>query len=293
MLAYVSKHAHIHTRTRYEGQDLSGLRLYGYEAADLVAHQLLAILLQVSIDGGHDIVTWDRLLVHFTVLVALLDLVAGVAQVDMVAFLSAEVLFTRRFNPCLSGIVARTVFSRMLVDIILVYFRDIAKKVASGIDRIVADAADLSPESRKVILQFCEFHVGLRLNLLEHDNALVTDLAPVLGVFSHLLPDEIRLHFQGGRQHQGVERLDLTRSDQYVVSDFVRDYYLPVPVINYPSGRIDDIIDHRVVGCIDLVLVVYDLDIEQLAKDDGSNHHQAYQQGSAAVVTFYRHGSGD
>ena len=57
----------------------------------------------------------------------------------------------------------------MLLDVGLVHLGDVAEKVSSCIDRIVTDASDLALESRKLILDFREFHIGRGRNLLEHD----------------------------------------------------------------------------------------------------------------------------
>ena len=207
----------------------------------------------------------------------------------MVAFFSAKVLFPGRFDTGLSGIVSGTVFVRMGLDILLVHFGNISKKVSAGVHRVVPDTPDLSPESGEIVLEFSELHVGFRLDLLEHHDALVADLFPVPFVLGHLVPDEIGAYVQGGRKHQGVERGDLPGSYEDVISDLVADYYLPVAVVDDAPGGVDDIVDHRVVRCVDLVLVFDDLDIEQLAEQDGGDHHQSDQHDAAPVVTFCRH----
>ena len=209
----------------------------------------------------------------------------------MVALLSSQVLFPRRLDAGLPGIIAGTIFSGMGLDVFLVHFGDIAEQVASGVDRVVTDASHLSPEAREIVLEFGELHVGFGLYLLEHDHALVADLLLVLLVFGHLVPYEVGTHVERGSQEQGVELFHLPRSDQDVVGHLVADNYLSVTVVDYSPGRVDDVVDHRIVRRIDLVLVVDDLDVEQFAEDDGGGHHQSYQKDAAPVVTFCRHSS--
>ena len=248
-------------------------------------------MLQLGVDGRDNVVAGNSLLDEFSILESLLDLVPGVAQVDVVALFSPQLLFPGRLDAGFAGIVARPVLSRMLLDVLLVDLRDVSQKVSSRIERIVADASDLSPEPREVVLDLGELHVGLGLDLLEHHHALVADLPSVPGIFSHLVPDEIGGHPQRIGKHQGVERGDLFRSDQDVIGNLVSDNDLPVPVVDYASGGVDDVIDHRVVGRVDLVLVLDDLDVEQLPHDDGGSDHQSNDQFPAS--TFCRHRSAD
>ena len=85
----------------------------------------------------------DGLLVELAVLVGLLDLVLGVAQEDVVSLLAAEVLLAGRLDAGLAGIVAGAVLARMAVHEFLVHLGHVAEEVAAGVDRIVADAAEL------------------------------------------------------------------------------------------------------------------------------------------------------
>ena len=288
VLAEVRQHADVDTGARHQRQDLPGLRLDGHEAAHLVVHQPLSILLEVGIDRGHYVVAGNGFLVELSVAVALFYLVAGVAKVDVVAFLTAQVLLAGCLYAGFPGIVSRTVLPGMLVDVVLVDFRDVAQEVAAGIDGVVADASGLALETREIVLQFGELHVGLGLDLLEHHHALVADLPLVLLIFGHLRPDEVGGHLQHAGEHEGVELLDLPGGNQDVIGHLVAHDYLPVAVVDYPPGRVDDVIDHRVVGRVDLVLVVYDLDVEQLRQDDGGHYHQADKQLSASTVGRHR-----
>lgn len=80
VLADVRQHAHIDSWTGHKCEDFSCLRFDRHEAPDLVSHQLLAVLLQIRVDRGVDVVSRYGFLVHLSVFVALLDLVAGVAK---------------------------------------------------------------------------------------------------------------------------------------------------------------------------------------------------------------------
>ena len=117
VLADVGQHLHVYAGAGYHGKNLTGRRLYGHETADLVFHEHLAVLLEFGVDGGDDVLSWNGLLVFESVLVAGLSLVMGVAQIDVVAFLAAEILFPGGFDAGLAGIVARTVVLRMVPDV--------------------------------------------------------------------------------------------------------------------------------------------------------------------------------
>ena len=235
-----------------------------------------------------DVVSRDGLLVHLPVLVALLYLVAGVAQVDVVAFLTSEFHLPGGLYAGLSGVVSGTIFTGMPLDVVGVHLGDVAEQVATGVDRIVAYASGLPPESREVVLKLGEPHVGLRLYLLEHYHALVAYAATVPGIFLHLVPDEVGRDVECAGQHQGVELLDLPWGDEDVVGDFVADDDLVVAVVDDASGRVDDVVDHRVVGRVDLVLVVDDLDVEQLPEDDGRHNQKTDDQRLASTFCLHR-----
>ena len=231
--------------------------------------------------------------VHLAILVPPFDLVPRVAEVDVVALFPSEVFLPGGLDAGLARIVSRTILAWMGLYVLLVDFGDVTEKVASGIDRIVPDAPDLPSEPGEIVLELSEFHVSLRFDLLEHDHALVADLFLVTGIFPHLLLDEIDAHIEGGSKHQGVERSDFPRRHENVVSDFVTDDYLSIPVVDDSPCRVDHVVDHGIVRRVYLVLVINDLDVEQLAQKDSRDDQQAYQQDPAAVVTFGRHSSAD
>ena len=288
VLADVRQHAHIDSRAGHKRQDLSCLWLDRHEAAYLVVHEFLAVLLQVGVDCGVDVVSRDGFLVHLSVLVTLLDLVAGVAQIDVVAFLAAQFLFPRRLDSGLPGVVSGTIFPWMLLDVVGIYLGDVAQQVPSGVDRVVADASGLPPEPWEIVLKLSELHVCLRLYLLEHHHALVADAAAVPGIFSHLPLDEFGRHVQRLRQHQRVEPLHFPRSDKDVIGDFVADDDLSVTVVDDASCRVDDVIDHRVVGRIDLVPVIDYLDVEQLSQNDRGDDQEPDHQGFPSTFCLHR-----
>ena len=76
VLSEVSKHVYIDTRAGDHGQDLSCRRLDSNQAAHLVVHEHLTVVLELSIDGGCDIVSWHCFLVHLSILISGFDLVA-------------------------------------------------------------------------------------------------------------------------------------------------------------------------------------------------------------------------
>ena len=126
IFADIGQHAHVDTRGRYQRQNLSGRGFDGHDAAHLVLHQLLPQLLEVGVDGGDDVPPRDGFFVLGAVLVGLLNLVAGVAQVDVVAFLSAELGLPGGFDARHAGIVSAEVLSGMAVDVAFVHLRHVS-----------------------------------------------------------------------------------------------------------------------------------------------------------------------
>ena len=70
-----------------------------------------------------------------------------------------------------------------------------------------------------------------------------------------------------------VERFDFLRGYENIVCDLVSDDNLSVAVVDDASGRVYDVIHHRVVRCVDLVLVIKNLYREQLGYQNAC--HQA------------------
>ena len=175
----------------------------------------------------------DGLYILLSVLVGLFDLVLGVAQVDVVALFAAQVRLARGLDAGLAGIVAPLVFARVAVHERLVHFGNVAEEIAAGVDRVVADAADLAPEAGIAVFDLIEAHVGLGRHLAEHDPGLVADRADVAVVFVHLGPEELRRHVQDLGEGQRVERLDLLRRDHDVIGDLVAHEDLPVAVMSW------------------------------------------------------------
>ena len=204
-------------------------------------------MLQVGVDGSYNILSGDGFLVHFPVLVPRLNLVVGIPEVDVVTFLSSQVGFAGRLKSRLAGVVTGAVFSGMSVQVGLIHLGNIAKKVAAGIERVVPDTSDLSLETRELVLDFGKLHIFLGGELLHHYDRLVADSSAVLAVFSHFTPDEVRLNIQDACKEESVKFLDFLRGYENVVCYLVADYDLSVPVVDDTSGRVYDVIDHRVV----------------------------------------------
>ena len=262
MTADIGQHIHIDTGTGHHGQDFPRGRFDGDQRAHLVSHQQLSVLLEVGIDRGHDIPAGNGLLVHFPIAVVVLDLVAGVPQVDVVSFFAPQVLFASRLDAGLAGIIPAAILVRVRFQEGGIHLGNIAQQVPARVYGIVPDAAGLPLEARELVFQFIEPHKGFRRNLLQQHHALPADLAAETGVLGHLFADEIRFHPQGRCQQQGVEGFHLARRAQDVVCHLVAHDDLTVAVVDNAPGRVDDVIDHRVVLGAGLVFVVQDLDGE-------------------------------
>ena len=254
------------------------MRLDGDDAADLVLHEHLPVVLQLGVDGGHDVVSRDGFHVHFAVVVGGLYLVVGVAQVYMVAFGAAEFTLPCCLYASPAYVVSRAVLARMLLHVVRIHLGDIAEEVASGVDRVVAYASELSLESGELVLDLGEPHVCLGRDLLDHGLRLVADTRAVLAVIGHPVADELDVHVQCRREGEGVEGLDLARRHDDVVCGLVADEDLPVTVVDDAACGVDGLVDHGVVVGTLLVLVMDDLDGEKLDQKDGGDGPQTYQK---------------
>ena len=292
MLADIGQLGYVDTRGGHQRQDFPRARLDGDDGADFVLHQLLAVLLELRIDGGDNVVAGDGFLVEFAVFERLLDLVVGVAEENVIALFPAEVLLPGRLDAGHARIVARTVFARVAVDVVLVHLGHIPQQVAARIDGVVTDAAHLSLEARETVLDFGEFVIGLGRDLLEHRHALETDPRAVPLVLLHFSADELRGDVQYGGEGEGVELAHLPRTYEDVVGYFVAHQDFPVPVIDDAPGGIDDFPDRRVVVRIDLVVLVEDLDGEDLRQEDGRGHSQSDEEPDVSVVGGHLRESG-
>ena len=121
VLADIGQLFHVDAGRRHQGQDFAGGGFYRHHRAHLAGHEFLPVLLELRVDGGGDVLARNGFLVHGAVFIRLLNLVAGVAEVDVVAFLAAEVLLAGRFDTCHAGIVAAVVFAWMKLHITLVH----------------------------------------------------------------------------------------------------------------------------------------------------------------------------
>ena len=228
----------------------------------------------------------DGLLVELAVLVGLLDLVLGIAEEDVIPLLAAKVLLAGRLDAGLAGVVPGAVFARMAVHVALVHLGHVAEEVAAGVDRVVADAAHLALEAGEAVLDLGELVVGLGRDLLDHRDALETDLPAVLPILLHLSADEFHRGVQGGRQAHRVELhfLQVARIHQDVVGHLVAHEDVAVAVVDDSAGGVDDLPDRRVVVRVDLVVVVQDLDGEDLRQEDGRHNPQADEKTGASRI---------
>ena len=258
MFADVGQHGHIDTRRGNQRQDFSGGRLNGYQRAHLVLHELLPILLQRGVDGGHNVVSRNGFLVHGSVLVWLLNLVAGIAEVNVVTFLSTEFFLAGGLYAGHAGIVSAAVLSRVAVQIGLIHLGNISQQVAAGIDGIVTDAANLPAEAGKLVFDLVEAHVGLGREVADHGHGLEADGAAPAVVFGQAAADELGVHVQDGGQGQGVKRFHLTGVHQDVISYFVAHQDFSVPVIDDATGGVDGFVNGSVaVGVLLVAFVNY------------------------------------
>ena len=292
ILADIGQHVHIDTRGRYQRQDFAGFRLNGHDTAHLVLHELLPELLEVGVDGGDDILPGDGFLVFQSVLVRLLNLVTGIAQVDVVTLFPAQLLFPRGLDARHARIVSAAVFSRVAVDIGLVYLRHVAQQVAAGVHGIIPDAAHLSPEARELVFHFVEAHVSLGRDRTHHGDGLEADGGAPTPIVLQFFPDEIRVHFQDGGQRQGVEFLHFPRAHHDVVGHLVAHQDAPVAVINDATGGVDGFVDGGVAVGVFLIGIVQDLQGKNFAQENQHGYSQANDQPDMAAVFGHRRGSG-
>ena len=85
--AYACQHVHVYSGAGYHGQDFPGRRLYGDHRTHLALHELLAVLLQVCVDGRDYVVSGDGRLVLAPVEICRLQPVPRVPEQDVVAFM--------------------------------------------------------------------------------------------------------------------------------------------------------------------------------------------------------------
>ena len=114
----------------------------------------------MRVDRGYDVVPRDGRLVLCTPCIRGLDAIARVAQVDVVAFLSAQLFLHRGLESGFPDIVSRLVLG-VLLDVVGVHFGYVAEQVAACVEGVLAYAAHLGLESREQVFLLCEFHVGL------------------------------------------------------------------------------------------------------------------------------------
>ena len=77
-------------------------------------------MLQGGVDSSNYVLSRHGLFVQGSVVVAGLNLVFGVSQIDAVALFSAKIIFAAGFYASLSGIVSGTILVRVLFDVVSV-----------------------------------------------------------------------------------------------------------------------------------------------------------------------------
>ena len=265
---YVCEHLHVYSGTGYQCKDFACRRFYGHETADLVLHQHLPVMLEFRINGGRYVLSGNGLLVHFPVLVSAFNLVVRVPEIDIVAFFPFQVFFACRLYPGLARVVTGTV-AFMGLDEVRVHFGDIAEQIAPGIVGVFPYIPGLTPESWKLVCDFGELHVSFRSHLLYHHHALISDTSSVPVISLHFLPHCFQRYVEGFAEGQSIEGFHFLRRHQKIICYLVSYQNLPVSVIYDASRRIDYGINHGIVACVYLVLLVDYLDDEKPDQYDG------------------------
>ncbi len=221
-------------------------------------HELLPVLLQGGVYGGNYVVAGDGFLVLLPVLVGLLNLVAGVAEVDVVSLLSAKLRFTGRLNAGHAGVVSAAVFAGMAVYVGLVHLGYVSKEVSASIEGVVPDAPDLPFEARETVFYFVKAHISFGRDHAHHGDGLKAYGRAPAAVFLEFSPDEFRRHVQNRGKGQGVEGLNLPGAHKDVVGHLVSNQDVPVAVVDDPAGGIDGLVDGGIAVCV-LFVAVYHL----------------------------------
>ena len=256
-------------------ENLSGRGLDGHNRTHLVLHQLLAVGLQVQVDGGRNVCPADGFLVVGSVLIVLLDAVVSVAQEDFEAFLAFETVFEGHLHSGLACEITHHIAFVVLQEI-LVHLADVAQQVSAGIDGVVARSPYDRVEAGEHIALLGEFVVHLAGNLLEEGNGSVAYAAAVAAVIVEALLDELLVEVEYLAEGEGVEGLYVDGSHFEVIDDLVVDHYLPVAVEDASAGGIVHLVFQRVVLGVDAVFVFNYLHVEQPAYDcEESNRYRS------------------
>ena len=200
----------------------------------------------------------DGLLVLSAVLVGLLNLVAGVTEVDVVALLSAEFLLTGGLYAGHSGVVSASVFVRVPVNVSLIYLGDISQEVPAGVEGVVPHASHLALETRETVFYLVKAHIRLGRDHSHHSHGLEADCATAALVFLEFSPNEFRRNVKHGSEGHRIKSLDLTRAHKYVIRHLVTHQDIPVTVIDDAAGGVNCLIDGGIAVCV-LLIAVYDL----------------------------------
>ena len=273
----------VDSRAGNHGQNIPGGGFNGYERPHFVLHQLLAESLQRGVDGGVDIGSGHRGFVVAALLVALHDPVVYVAVVDGIALLAAQRLFKGLLHAGLAGVVAAAVFG-ILFDVVRVHFGDIAQQIPAGVVVVGPGGTRNAVEPRKAFQLLGKDAVLLRRNLLEQHLRLVSDLPAVEPPLPEAGVDVGRVDIENPAEGHRIEGLlDDGRGDQDVVGDLVAHDDTAVAVADQAAGRVAGLVFESVVLRVDAVFAVDDLDIEELAYDDGEHREDGGDQDNLAV----------
>ena len=283
MASDVRQLSYFYAGARNEGEYLARRRLYGHDTAPFAVHQFFAVLLQITVDGGFDVVSRDCGPVVFPVLVGRFDFVVCVSQVDFVPLLPPEDVFISAFYAGFPRVIPRFVFAFMSFYIVRVHFGNIAEKASPGFERIFPDCACLPVESGEPVFLLCKQGVSFLCQFFHEDNGTEAYASAVFPVFLHPFPDESRFHVQDFGQGKGVECPCFARCHHQVIRHVVAYQYLAVTVVDEASRRVDYRIYEGVVVGIDFIFVVYYLYPEKFAEKYGCGHDYAYRKPGMAA----------
>ena len=207
----------------------------------------------------------------------------GVAQVDVIALLAAELRFVGFLHAGLAHIVAALVLG-VFLDVVGVDFRDVAQQVAAGVEGVGARGARHAREAGEEEALLDELAVLLAGHLALEDERLVADLAAVEPVFPEALLDEGRVEVEDPAEGQRVEFLDVVGRDHDVVGQLVVHDHFAVAVEDAAAGRVDGLVFEGVVLGRDAVFLVENLDLEEPESDHRKDDDDGSHDDAPAVL---------
>ena len=286
MAPEVGEHINVYSRARHHGKNFPGRGLYSHHAAFLALHQLLAVLLQVRIDGGGNILARNGLHVIIAIVIRVFLAAAGVAPVDMPSFAAAKFGLAGRLQTGAAVIIAGLVVW-MLLQKLRTYLGDVSQKVSAGIEWILPQASHLRLEARKQELLLGKAHVGLGAYHLKEGQRLPAYLGAVGMVVGHPLAHKVGGGVKRRGKRQGVKLPHLPWGDQDLVAYLIAYQQLAVAVVDNSAGRINHFAGKRVVVGVGFIALVKYLHIEKAPQQNEKHHGQADEQFGGAVVVFH------